>query len=131
MINKDTAKEEITKWLDYKKIREAERQSNDVFIERLSSAIESEQLVLNDLMELEFELAFPIEGENITLSKVIFKPRMSALDREQATKGVNAGDGYGRINAIAAELCKQPRAILKKLDTEDYKIVEAIAVFFA
>jgi hypothetical protein len=131
MINKETAKEEITKWLDYKKIRPAERESNDIFIERLISAVESEQLVLNDLMELEFTLAFPIEGEGTRFDKATFKPRMSALDRESAAKGVGTGDGYGRINAIAAQLCNQPKAMLKKLDTEDYKIVESIAVFFA
>jgi len=131
MINKDTAKEEITRWLDYKKIRPAERESNDIFIERLISAIESEQLVLTENYELDFTLAFPVEGDGVTLTKATFKPRMSALDRERATKGIGSGDGYGRINAIAAELCGQPRGIVKKLDTEDYKIVEAIAVFFA
>jgi hypothetical protein len=131
MINKETAKEEIKKWLDYKKIRPADRESNDVFIDRLISAFESGQLVLTDDMDLEFEFAFPVQGEGTNFTKATFKPRMSALERESATKGITAGDGYGRINAIAAELCGTPRGIMKKLDTEDYKIVESIAVFFA
>jgi hypothetical protein len=45
-------------------------------------------------------------------------------------QGVKASDGDGRVCAYVAALSSQPKEVIKHLDTEDYAIATAVAVFF-
>jgi hypothetical protein len=128
-IDSQTALYEIEKWLDFKRIKEAKRESYKAFIDNIQACIEDGSMIVDDECNLIYTLLFPI-GENEAIKTLSFSPRLSAKDRDIHMKGVAANDANGRLFAIIAALTKKSKEVVKALDTEDMAVAESIAVFF-
>lgn len=128
-VAREVAEAEIGKWLDYKKISDSRRESNKDSIESLVVAVMSGTLVLNDDMNLEYSLNFPI-GEEQKIDKLIFKPRLKVGTVHKHLQGVKATDADGRILAYVAALTSTAKAVVEAIDTEDYAVCTSVAIFF-
>jgi hypothetical protein len=88
------------------------------------------QLVLNDDFSFTHKLNFPIEGETNNIAELVYKPRLQVKELHRQLSGIKAGDLELRVTAHIAALTGKVKATLQCMDTEDYKISEAISVFF-
>jgi hypothetical protein len=132
VVSIEQATEEITKWLDYKKIEEDERETQAENITKLAKAISRGTLTMDDDFNLVQVLKFPVEDSrgNPVLTKLTYKPRLSVQARDAQMQGIKASDGDARILAFYAALTGVAKALIAKLDTVDYSIGYAIVVFF-
>ena len=128
-VSVDIAKEDVDKWLDYKRVKEKKRESYKEQIEALVDGVADGNLILNEKHELVQTLIFPLEGE-LPLKELNYKPRLKVSTIHQHLSGIKATDADGRICAYVAALTSKPKDVIKGLDTEDYSIAQAIAVFF-
>lgn len=130
MITKDVAIAEVTKWLDYKKVSQTKREELEKNIETITSAIEQGVLVLNEDKSFTQKLNFAI-GENADVKELHYKPRVALGTIHLHMQGVKTGDADGRLAAYVAAVTSNPKELIKKMDTEDYSLALAIALFFA
>jgi hypothetical protein len=128
-VSPEIAKEEIEKWLDYKKVSQSKRDSFAENLKALEEAIIEGSLVLNENFEFVQDLKFPI-GEEVRTTQLVFKPRLKESTLAVHTTGLKIDDFYGRLYATVAALTGKPRDLIKSLDTEDYSIGKNIAFFF-
>ena len=125
----NVAHKEVEKWLDHKRVKPKHRESNPESIENMVDSFEDGTLVLNEDHSINMELAFPI-GEAGKIKTLNFKSRLSVGEIHNNLKGVKSGDTDARIYAYIAALTDQPIGVIRKLDTEDYRVASAIVVFF-
>jgi len=125
----EVAQAEVDKWLDHKKINERKRADKKDSIEALVNAVSDGDLVLNEKMELVQALKFPFENEQKVLA-LVYKPRINVKEIHSKLTGVKTDNLGGMITAYIAALTGQPAALIGALDTEDYAIGQAVAIFF-
>ena len=126
LVSEATAKADVTRWLDYKKISERVRTKSASEIEKLEECVIDGILVIEENQTITHNLLFPLES----LKELKYKARANSIDFEPYRKNVAASDVYGQLKAIAAGLTETSNGIISKLDSEDLKITQAIAVFF-
>lgn len=133
-VLRETAVSEVDSWLDKKKISQSLRDSRKESIETLYSAVEEGMLVLNKDQDFQFVLTL---GEPITsdskqalLSELKFKSRMAVKELQPYLRGISADDGDGRMRAHVCALTKQNGGLILNMDTNDYRVAMAIAIFF-
>ncbi len=129
IIDKETAENEVGKWLDFKKVKDVKRESSKDTIESLIEAVQYGQLTLKDDMSWEQKLDFPIPGDE-PLTTLTFKPRITVRETHAKTKNVKAADVDGRIAALVAALTGKNTALIISLDSSDYSVSTSIALFF-
>lgn len=130
VVDELSAKAEIEKWLDHKKVRAKVREKNSDNIEQLVECIMDGFLTLDETtFELKQKLAHEI-GEDKKISELVFKPRLKMFEIQQRTKGVKVSDTSEYVMAYVSALTGQPAAVLKQLDSSDYGIGQNLAVFF-
>lgn len=125
----EQAEAEVTKWLDYKKISEDDRVDQADDIQTLVKAISSGVLVMDADCNLIHKLKFPLDGE-MPITELKYKPRIKVASVHSHLQGIKSSDGDGRLCAYVAALASQPKDVIKALDTEDYRVGRAIAIFF-
>lgn len=132
-VNRDQATAEVTRWMDAKKMSAKKREANEANIETLVDAIVEGNLSLKDGNVLSQKLRFPIETTEgkVAYDTLDYKPRLDLHGIHIHLQGVKPTDMDSRLCAYVAALTSKPKDIIKKLDTEDYSIAQAIAVFFA
>lgn len=129
MIDIETATSDINRWLDHKKISERKRANLNDNIQSLVDAICDGRLIVNAENELQQKLVLPF-GDEKKVDELKYKSRITIGLVQDYMKNVKAGDADGRITAYVAALTGFPPASIKKMDTEDYSIAQAIAIFF-
>lgn len=129
MIDIETAQQDIQKWLDFKKVSEKKRENLNDSIEAITNAICEDKLILTESNEFVQKLSFPV-GEEKIIDSLKYKPRITIGNIQDNMKNVKPGDSDGRISAYIAALTGQPTAVIKKMDSEDYSVAQAIAIFF-
>jgi len=129
-VSKESAIEEITQWLDYKKLSENKREAQKDQIDTLVEAMVDGSLVLQPDKTLVQKLKWEIgEGSGATKS-LSYKPRLRMSEVHEKMHGVKSSDADGRIIAYVCALTSEAKGIIKAMDTEDYSIAQAIAIFF-
>lgn len=132
-VSMDVAQKEVEKWLDFKKTSPSNRETNSDMIEVLADAISEGVLVL-DTEEYFFtqKFKFPIADDNgnTVLSELKYKPRITESQLLPFLKGVKPTDIRATINGYVCALTGQNSGMIRKLDTEDKRIPNAIAIFF-
>lgn len=128
-IAKEVAIAEVDKWLDMKKVSQSKREAYKDHIEILVESVVEGNLILNEDGSLTQKLIFPIEGE-MSVSELVFKPRLNRRNVIPHLNGVKSSDGDGRIVAYMAALTGKPKNLLNSLDFEDSRISDSIVVFF-
>jgi hypothetical protein len=127
-VSLEIAKEEITRWLDFKKVSESKREVNKETISLLEEGVADGYLVVNEDHTLTHNLKFPIEGE-LPIKSLTYKPRITVgeLQAKNKKQGTDLGS---MIIGYAAAISSQNTGVIKKLDTDDYSITQAVALFF-
>lgn len=128
-VNREQAEKEVTAWLDFKKVPGSKRKSNQSFIENMTEAIMDGTLIVEDDKTLVHTLKFPIDGKT-PVKQLKYKPRLRVENIMPRLQGLKPGDADGRLLAYVAALTEQNSGIIEKLDSEDYSLGQAIAVFF-
>lgn len=128
-VSRDVAKKEVDKWLDYKRVSDKKRETYEDNIETLTDAIAAGDLILDENHSLIQKLVFPIKSEQ-PVNELEYKARLKVSTVHTHLNGVKSTDADGRICAYVAALTSKPKDVIKGLDTEDYSIAQAIAVFF-
>lgn len=131
-VAREVAEEEVTSWLDKKKVYESTRETYKDSIETLIDAVCAGDLTLGDDFKFTHTLLFPIEGENkeIFFKELVYVPRLNDKQLKPKLNGVKSGDADGRLNALVAALTSKTREEISNLDTADKKISMAIGIFF-
>lgn len=135
VMSKQDSLDEVTAWLDYKKMDPEVREMQGGNIKLMAGALQYGALTLNhDTWEFTQPLKFPLTDKNdvnkVILDKLVFKARMNLLDAKKASQGVKSNDIDGKVVSYIAALTDTAEGYINKLDTEDAKIAGAIAVFF-
>jgi hypothetical protein len=132
-LAQEVANDEVSKWLDSKKISQAKRQNKlSGNIEILANAIADGSLVMNaDDFTLEQTLKFPLQADGQPeVSKLKFKNRLKVGSIQNGMTGNKPGDMIANVNTVISALVSQPKELVKLLDTEDYEVASNIAFFF-
>jgi len=129
-VSQDQAILDFEKWLEARRINERKREANKATEETLVGAIVDGLLIVNEDNTLTQVLVFPTNGgEGVKELKYAY--RLNAGQRQEATKGIDAKDGEGRLIGYIAALTDQPKGVIKKLESgDDYDIATSIAVYF-
>ncbi len=131
-VDKEVAVAEVNTWLDYKKVNDQKRETYKDNIEALVNAVMDGNLSLKEDKTFVHALKFPIESTDgkPAFETFEYKPRLKMETIHLHLQNVKAGDADGRVCAYVAALTSKSKDIVKKLDTEDYSIAQAIAIFF-
>lgn len=132
-VSREVAVSEVNRWLDAKKLSDKKRESKAANIEMLVDSIEEGVLYLNEDNVFVHVLKFPIESTDgkVAFDKFEYKLRINMALLNMHLAGVKSDDADGRMVAFISALTAKPKDIVKKLDTEDNSVAQAIAVFFA
>lgn len=126
----DQAELEVQSWLDFKKVSAKAREDKKDNIAELAECISNGDLTLNgETFEFKQTLKFPV-GEEVTITELTYKPRVNVQRVQKLMQGTKTDDLHGMILAYGAALTGQPKAVVANLDTEDYKVMQRVAVFF-
>jgi hypothetical protein len=129
-ISREVAEQEVNSWLDYKKVSERKRENHKEQIEILIDAIMEGALTLRSEDKFFVQtLKFPTSGEK-PLTSLEYSPRIKMSTVHNKLQGVKGSDADGRVCSYVAALTSHTTALIKSLDSEDYSICEAVAVFF-
>jgi hypothetical protein len=94
------------------------------------NAIREGVLVLNEDKTFTHNLSLPISSGDTPIASLTYKPRLTVGAVHAAMQGVKADNADGRILAYVAALSGQPKGVIAHIDTEDYGVCQAIAIFF-
>ncbi len=135
VVSPEIAVADVESWLRGKRVSESKRERPHIkeAIKELIEAVSYGDVVIDsENMTITYNLLWPILNEDKApvLSSLVFKPRLRTSELKDRTSKIEAGDGIGRICAIAGALTGQATSMIEKLDTEDMSIVNAVAVFF-
>lgn len=126
------AEEEVSAWLDSKKIKPKEREKNEAFINTLVEAVTYGILTIDDDTKVITQnLEFPLSNTDkvVTLSSLRYNPRADTGSLHGKTANIK-GIGMAVYVAYASALTGELVATLNKLDSEDFKVLQAITAFF-
>lgn len=129
-VSRELAEQEVTQWLDEKKVfqstREAYKDSIDLLVDAICEGVLKYD---GDKKKFIHTLLFPLGGE-IPITELIYKQRLTDKELRPNLNGVKQGDGDGRLNAYVAALTSTNKEIVANLDSADKKIAMAISIFF-
>lgn len=132
-VERKTAKLEIKAWLDFKNISERKRKENDEIIENLVNAVEDGVISIDpESFEITQQLFVPIENDagEVTMESLTYIARAKVYEIHNGLKGIKGGDAHGMVLGYASAITKQPKEVIKNLDTSDFSIAQSIAIFF-
>lgn len=126
-VSREIAEQEVTKWMDSKRMKSKKRESNAESVENLVDAISDGYLALDEETNVfTLKLSFPIDG----VTDLKFKPRLTVAEAHKRLERVKPTDVDARIMAYICALTGQNSGVIGALDTDDYGICQSIAVFF-
>lgn len=130
LVSRDVAEQEVDKWLDFKGVTERKREKQKDNIESLVDSVEAGLLTLNEDHSFTQKLLMPLDGE-MPVKELIFKARVPVSVFQTQLQGVKAGgDPLGVVMAYIAGLTNKPKGVIRALDSDDYAVSSAIAIFF-
>lgn len=128
VTTKENAVKEVTAWLDYKKIKNNQRETNSALVDLLVEAVQYGTITIDsNTFEITQKLDNPVPG---LLNDLKYQPRITVGDLHKVTSVVKSGDIDGKVCAYIAALTGKGLSHIQKLDSEDYKVGQCIALFF-
>jgi len=139
-LPQELAVEELQKWLDYKKTKielvvksnsEEEGEDNKANAD-IIEAIMDGSLVINEDMTMTYNLSFPIMSDRGTdeLHAITLKPRLTAYEVQQATKGITKDEPFKLFTGYIHVLSGEVRGIVNKIDSSDFSLLQKIVGYF-
>lgn len=129
MVALEVAKKDVDKWLDFKRFTPARREEVAENIKNFINSVSDGTVIINEDFTVTHNLMFPFENEIKTLS-LTYKARLDAGTVQRLTQNNKAGDFDARVLSYVAALSGQPKGVILKMDTEDYRIAQNYAIFF-
>jgi len=130
LITEEIAEKTVNKWLDHKRVNETKRDGLEDQISAMVTGVMGGVLVLDEKsFEFTVNLAFGI-GEDEAIKVLKVSPRMPVKKVRSYLKGIKPGDGDGRVASYIGAMTNQVSGVIGEIDTEDYGLLSAIAVFF-
>ena len=131
-VSEEVAKQEVEKWLEFKKLDQEDVDEIDDRKASLSRAIQKGYLSLDKECNFIQTLKFPIKSDSgeMMLDKLTYKPRLTMSDVEKRTKGLDMKNTFVVIRAYVSALTDVNSGLISKMDSSDNKIAQAIAIFF-
>ena len=131
-VKENVAVNEVNRWLEFKKIKAKKIEESGEAIETISEAIQLGILSIDENCIFKHKLEIPIEseGNKIMLSELTYKPRLKISEVHPKLQKVKTGDIHGMISSYISALTGQNSGMIRSLDTEDYRVAQAIATFF-
>jgi len=131
VVDIDTAKQEVTDFLDAKRVRPARREAIQSAIDVMVEGVQYGFLTIEPNVGLTVKLDFPMETSGTPITEIKFSWRV-APDVVQ-TKMANTKpdqDGNNKLLAIIHAYTTIAPAIVNKLEPSDNSLVRAIACIF-
>jgi len=125
-MTKELAIEEIKKWLDFKRILPKEREEKQPQTDILVDAMQSGSLILNEDHSLTQILRFELE----TVKELTYKARLTVGEINAKLRGIDSSKAHDLLVAYVSVATGSPMGIIKQLDSNDYKVAQAINMFF-
>ena len=131
-ISLDLAKKEVSKWLDHKKVSDSKISELKEQKKIIESAISDGDLYLDESFYLVQKLKFEVldDDNNPFLTELKYKPRLRVDEIEAKQKHMDSTTAAGVTCSYVSALTGESSALIKKIDTEDNKIAQAICMFF-
>lgn len=129
-VIEEIASSDVTKWLDLKKINERAREEKKDAVDALVAAIMDGSILIKDDGTIVQTLKFATGDNKDGVTFLEYQARLKTQALQLSLQGLKLGDGYGIIVSVIAALTKQPKGVIKDLDTEDFKVGQSIASFF-
>lgn len=129
-MSRDLAEQEVNLWLDYKRVKDSVRETQKAQIGVLIDAVQYGDVTINTTtFAITQKMSFP-EATGGLYSELVYKARISIGELQRACAAVKIGDFDGRIAAYVAALTDKGVSHILKMDSDDFKVAQAIAVFF-
>lgn len=131
LVSRDAAVNEINKWLDYKRIRDARRDENEDNIEVLVEA-----MMYGDLRkegnQLVQKLIEPLGAAGSEVEEITYDARVkqSKIMNVQTRNKVKANDHQALMVCYVAAITGESFGLIKTMVTEDWRIAQSIVLFF-
>ncbi len=131
-VSKEVALKEVEKWLDYKRVDDKKRADSKDNVEALADAISFGYLILDKDFNLVHTLKFPLLNEDgsVAVKEFKYKPRLKMGEIQNKTQNIKATDTFALITAYISALTDSNSGMVKQMDSEDYRVAQAIAIFF-
>lgn len=129
-VAREVAEADVAKWLDFMDIPEKTRKDNEVaaMIDHVVTSVEKGYLIIEDDGSVTHNLRVPLGGGATKQLKYEF--RLTIGEFHDAMKDVSPIDAIAQVLAKLQIISKQAPAVLRALDSRDYKIAQALTVFF-
>lgn len=129
----EVAQKELDKWFDYLDIDEEEREDKKAMEKILVKRIMKGDLVLQDDFTLKFTLPEPvmsINGDEIQIDKLFFKPRIKEIEIEKYMKGEKSDDANAMLTAYICASVGKGKGVMKHMYSTDYNVCKAVVTYF-
>lgn len=130
-ITKEVAQLEFDNWFESRKLPATRREgdSEDMVKEFVCAISEGYVVINNENNGVELLLREPLSTPQ-PLSKLTFKPRITAGELQSKTAYVKPNDAQGRQIATIAALCDEVGGTIRALGSVDYSIAAVISAFY-
>ena len=132
-VERNVAEQEVEAWLDFKNVSPRKRKEHEEIIETLVNAVEDGVLSIDsESFEITQKLYIPVENNEgeVTLDSLKYVARAKVFEIHNGLKGIKGSDPQSMILGYASAITKQPKPVLRNLDTSDFGIAQAISIFF-
>jgi hypothetical protein len=128
VITKEKALKEVEAWLDYKKVKDGQKEALKGQVSTLVDAMQAGEITMDaNTFVITQNLQFPVES---LFDKLEYRPRIEIGAIHKVSAAVKANDFDGKTTAYISALTGKGFSHIQKMDSEDYKIGQAIALFF-
>jgi hypothetical protein len=132
-VNRETAIQTVTEWLDFKKVKATKREGLASMIESLIEAVMEGTLVVDDNMNFIQKLDFPLTSQegSVMCESLTFKPRITDKEIQSHSKAVKGQTFSDELTKRILALTGENFGYIQSLDSStDRPLAENIAVFF-
>lgn len=131
LVSREVAEKDVSRWLDTRRVSEKKRGEYSANIEDLIEAVSEGRLIVDDSGYLTQKLEFPM-GESGSIKELKYHPRITVGDVRQAMNAMSAksSDADARVISHIAASTKVATNVIQRMDTSDYSLSQAVAIFF-
>lgn len=130
LIGKNIAETEVNAWLDFQGITAAQKIVFAPTIVRLVEAVQDGTLTIDSATNsLTQKLKFPF-GKEAKVIKLTYKPRLTVGEIDDAKSKISEESSLRNTFAHLMAATCEPIAVLTLMDNKDFKLCDAIILFF-
>jgi hypothetical protein len=130
VVTPEQADNELTAWLDEKRVKPRKRKESSDTIETLIEAIEDGDITFDEKGDLIQILSDPAGEGSLKVEKLKYKTRITLKEVRVRLKNVKSNDIDGRVVAYISAATGENSAVIDELSTTDWSLSQSIAVFF-